>query len=111
MRTVMAFLVAVLFGVLGIAQQPKAETAKREVPADSIQISQYMREAGLNYLEVLDRAFDQASQDHIAYMKALVKRDGSYSFMDMPTGGILTDNLYGKELTRLEDHIEINITS
>jgi hypothetical protein len=76
-----------------------------------MQISQYMRESGLNYLEVLDKAFDQASEDHIAYMKALAKRDGSYSLMDMPTGGSLTDNLYGKELTRLEEHIEINIKS
>jgi hypothetical protein len=90
MRTVMAFFVVVLFGVLGLAQQPKTETAKRDAPADSMQISQYMREAGLTYLEVLDKAFDQASQDHIAYMKALAKRDGSYSFMDMPTGGSLT---------------------
>jgi len=111
MRTVMAFFVVILLGALGMAQQPKTETAKRDAPADSMQISQYMRETGLTYLEVLDKAFDQASEDHIAYMKALAKRDGSYSFMNMPTGGSLTDNLYGKELTRLEDRIEINIKS
>lgn len=113
MRTVMALFVVLLFGVLGMAQQPKTETAKRNAPADSMQISQYMRETGLTYLEILDKAFDQASQDHIAYMymKALAKRDGSYSFMNMPTGDSLTDNLYGKELTRLEDRIEINIKS
>ena len=111
MRIMKTFLVAVLVSVSGIAQQPKADTAKQEATAAPIQISQYMRETGLDYLEMLDKAFDQASRDHIAYMKELAKRDGSFSFLNVPTGGSLTDNLYGKELTRLEERIEINIKS
>ena len=107
----MAFFVVVLFGVTASAQQPKTDTSKQVVPARSMQISQYMREAGLTYLEVLDKAFDQASQDYWAYRKAKREESDSYLIGDIPMGLDITDNLYGKELTRMEDHMEIDIKS
>jgi len=109
MKNLTAFFVAVLLGVGALAQQPKPDISKRAAPANSMQISQYMREAGLTYLEVLDKAFDQASQDYWAYRKA--EREGSDSLLDMPKGSYITDNFYGKELTRMEDHMEINVKS
>lgn len=101
------FVAAVTMALQGLAQQPKPVASMDS----GLQISQYMREAGLSYLDLLDKAFDQAAQDHIAYMKAVGKRDGSYGFLDVPDGSSLDDTQCGKDLSRFEECIEINIQS
>jgi hypothetical protein len=88
--------VAALVGV-ALGQQPKSQT---KAP---LRVSQYMRNAGLLYLDNIDKMFTQAVDDHIALM-------GGESLPHNP-GGMPDDNIYGKALKDLEDHIEVNITS
>jgi hypothetical protein len=66
-------------------------------------ISQYMRNAGLLYLDDVDKMFTQAVDDHVALMRGLELQDNP--------GGMPDENIYGKALADLEDHMEINIAS
>lgn len=111
MRTPAGIILALLLAVPLFSQSQSQNSADRpKLPAaNPMQISQYMPESGLTYLELLDKAFDQAVEDHLAYSRAMARHDDS--FLNMPTGGNIEDTIYGKEIGHLEERIEINVRS
>jgi len=70
--------------------------------ASSALISHYMRETGLTYLDYVAKMFERGTRDHIAFMRDPIGSDEPLS---------VEDNLYGKALASLEDHIQIEISS
>jgi hypothetical protein len=68
-------------------------------PPSQLLISQYMRDAGLLYVETVEKAFSQALQDHIAWMNG-----------DRRTQGGVDTGESGDALKALEDRMEIHMS-
>jgi hypothetical protein len=83
-----------LFGGLLLGQQTKA-------PGDKpLPISQYMREAGLDYLEDVEKMHDEALEGFAKFLMHPLDSELWHTPNESP---------YGKILHTLETHIEINI--
>jgi hypothetical protein len=94
------FILMLVFVGPAFGQQAKPPIAQVTKP---LPISHYMQESGLLYLNDVGKMIDKAMDDHLRLARREeLPGDNPYGMPD--------ENVYGKALTDLENHIEINIT-
>jgi len=94
------FILMMVFVGRAFGQQAKPPVAPATKP---LPISHYMQESGLLYLSDVGKMFDKAMDDHLRLARGEdLPHDNPYGTPD--------ENIYGKALADLENHIEINTT-